>query len=53
MCGLPKNLNLRTYGPGNNYSEILVEKRARTFTNFDGGTENFRYVGVLVSRICS
>ena len=27
------------------------ETRARTFTNFDRGTVNFRHMGVLVSRI--
>jgi hypothetical protein len=29
------------------------ETRARTFTNFDRGTVNFRHMGVLVSRICT
>jgi hypothetical protein len=29
------------------------EKRARTFTNFDRGTVDFRHMGVLVSRICT
>jgi hypothetical protein len=31
----------------------LGETRARTFTNFDGGTVHFRHMGVLVSRICT
>ena len=29
------------------------ETRARTFTNFDGGTVYFRHMGVLVSRVCT
>jgi hypothetical protein len=29
------------------------ETRARTFTNFDRGTVDFRHMGVLVSRICT
>jgi hypothetical protein len=29
----------------------LGEKRARTFTNFDGGTVDFRHLGIQVSKI--
>ncbi len=29
----------------------MGKKRARTFTNFDKGTVDFKYMGLLVSRI--
>jgi hypothetical protein len=29
------------------------KKRARTFTNFDVGTVDFRHMGMQVSRICT
>jgi hypothetical protein len=56
---------VRVYGKNNTTARVTIENfwarrgrdagetRARTFTNFDRGTVDFRHMGVLVSRICT